>query len=108
MAGIKETKEVLDFVFALVTALSKSLDDGKLDLTDALEFLPSLTKAGAAFSDMSLIPAEMADLSDEERQALVAYAKANLDLPDDNLEKNLELAIEVGLYLGQLIYGVKK
>lgn len=108
MEGIKETKEVLDFVVSLAGALASGLEDGKLELVDALGFLPALTKAPAAFGDVSKVPAEFKDMSDEERQALLAYAKAELDFSDDELEQKVELGLQVALYLGQLVAGFKK
>lgn len=107
MEGIKETKEVLDFVLALGNALGKAYEDGELKLADALHFVPILSKAGPAFGDISKIAAELKDLSDEERQALTAYAKASFDIPDDKLESSLEMALEVGFYLAKLIAEIK-
>ena len=42
MAGIKETKEVLAFVFSLGKATAAALEDGDLSWSDALKFVEPL------------------------------------------------------------------
>jgi hypothetical protein len=107
MEGIKETKEALIFVLELGKALEKGLSDGKLDLADALAFLPAMTKAPGAFSDSAKIPAELKDLSEAERVELTTYLKDEFDLSDDNLESKIELGLEVALHLAKLVASLR-
>lgn len=108
MEGTKEIKEVLDFVIPLAVAIEKAGEDGMVSLSDALLFVPAIIKAPAAFGDAAKIPAELTDLDDGEKAALVAYAKASLDLADDGLEEKLEMALEIGLNLAKLVASLKK
>ena len=52
MAGIKETKEVLAFVFSLGKATAAALEDGDLSWSDALKFVEPLKKIGPAIDDI--------------------------------------------------------
>jgi hypothetical protein len=108
MEGTKETKEVIDLVIALAKGIESALEDGKIELTDALALIPAVMKAPAAFGDAAKIPAELKDLSEGEHAALVAWAKAELDLKDDKAEEQIELAISVGLQLCKLVLSLKK
>ncbi len=108
MEGPKELKEGLDFVIALTNCLGKSLADGKVDLSDALAFIPVLVKAPAAFSDLGKLPSELKELSPEDRGAILTYAKAQIDVPNDKIELYVEMALEVILQLGTLVAGLKK
>jgi hypothetical protein len=90
--GIEETLEVLDAGIALGNAVGKSLaDDGKITWTEYPNFLPVLMKAPKAINDISLVPKEMADLDDEEREEIKTFVQEKLDLSDDNLEEKVEL-----------------
>lgn len=107
MEGTKETKEVVDLVIALAQAIEGAGEDGKVGLTDALQFIPAMIKAPSAFSDLGKLPAELKDLDEAEKAALVAYAKAELDLKDDKVEEQLELALGVGLSLAKLVLSLR-
>jgi len=64
--------------------------------------LAVLKDAPAAFVGVEQVPAELQDLSDEEYAELVAFAKEQLDIPQDSIESSVELALEIGLKVVQL------
>lgn len=100
MVGIKETKELLDFVIALGNATSISLEDGKFFWSEFTNYIGALIKLPVAIQDIEQVPVEMKDLDDAEAKELLQYAKDKLDIP----EEELEVAIEEHLALGLEIY----
>jgi hypothetical protein len=91
MYGIKETKELLVFGFKLQKAISSSLEDGKINMiTDAPKFLSALMSAPKAFGGINLVPKELADLNEEEREELMQLARDEFELSN----KELEILIE--------------
>lgn len=108
MEGIKETKEALEFVAVLATAIGEAKADGEIGIGDAFTVLPALTLAPSAFGGASLIAKEAADYTSEEIKALSAFFKAKCDLPNDKYEEYFEYAIEAALNLGKLVAGLRK
>ena len=100
---ITETKEVLDFVFALVKTIEKSLEDGKIDYSDVMNLLPAFSKLGLAFKDIEMVPKELGDLDKEEADALKEYFAKNFDIANDKIEFYIEKALEIILALYFLI-----
>lgn len=88
--GIKETKELLEFGFALQKGIVASLEDKKISLTDFPNFMPAIVKSTSAFGGIQQVKAEMLDLSDEEKKELIEFARDKFDLDDDDLEKLIE------------------
>jgi len=100
--GIKESKELVKLGLSVGNALGKSMADGQVSLSDAIYVLAVLKDAPAAFVGVEQVPAELQDLSDEEYAELVAFAKEQLDIPQDSIESSVELALEIGLKVVQL------
>jgi hypothetical protein len=90
MAGIKESKEALDFVLSLASAVGKAVEDGEVSFGDVMHFVGPLRKAGDAFENGKGILPELKDLDAAERAELLALAKEKLDLPNDELEAMVE------------------
>ena len=93
--GIQQLKEVVKVGLDIGKALSDGI--GIEDVT-ALLGLP------AAIEGITDVPAEIADLDDEEKEELKQFVQDNFDLPDDDLEAFIESAISVvvdmyGLFL---------
>lgn len=69
--GVKETLEAIDGLGAVVDAVAKAMEDGKLSLSDAL-IVPGLIMAlQPAVSGVAGVKAELADLSAEEAKVVV-------------------------------------
>lgn len=99
---MKELKELLAFIIGLGNAVGASLEDGKFELSELGLLMLPLTKAPAAFSDMKLIPAELASLTDAQKAELLEYVKTEFDIPEDKVEELIENVLKAGLAL----YGV--
>lgn len=103
--GIKETKEVLFFVFSFTKAIQLSLQDGKFNWTDARYFIEPVKAIVDAVDNIDQVIPEVADISPEEMVELVAYIKENFDIEDDEVEFKIKSALDVG---AELLGFVKK
>ena len=103
MPGSKETKEVVSLFLNLVEALSESLEDGNIGLTDALNFFSTLQALSPAIEGIADVPKELAELDETEKAELNAYIAAEFDLKNDKVEHYIEQALAGVLLLADLI-----
>lgn len=96
MAGIQQTKEVLDFVFSLSKAMASAMEDGEFSWSDAMDFVDPLKKLGPAIDDIEDVIIELEDLDDAEFLELVEYAKDVYGIEDD-VEEKVEDTINAGV-----------
>lgn len=101
--GIKELSELTSFVVALAQAVGSSIEDGKVGIGDIFKFFGVLMKAGPAFKNLSELRAEIADLSEAEKEVIRKMIEKDLDLENDTLEGYIEQAIEAAISLLDLI-----
>lgn len=110
--GLKETKEVVKFAIDLGESFDKALADGKMTFEDAVYFFNALMGAGPAFSDISIVPKELADMDATERAELVRYVEVELDIVNDKVEITIEKALATAMAIYEIILmfrtGVKK
>ena len=81
--GVKETKEVLAFVFSFTKAIKVSLADGDLDFWDAKNFVEPLKKIAPAIENIDEVIGELEDLSWGEIEELEFYCQEELGLAGD-------------------------
>jgi len=86
----KEIVDVMDVGFALYEAIKKSKADGKITVTDALNFFPVVQELPEAIKDFDTIPAGWKDAEDADRTFFADHFKAELDLPNDEVEGLIE------------------
>ena len=106
-SGIKETKEMLGFVLSIGNALGASLEDGEVTIGDLTEFVAPLLEAGDAFAGAVSIPAELADLTEEERTELLTYAKEKFSIPEDNVEDVVECGFDTVVQIYELVQKIR-
>lgn len=106
--GIQETKELLRFVLALGNAAGQAARDGKIDVSDLAYFVSALTKIGPALDKIDLVPKELADLSEAEREELLAFFRSEFDIPQDRLEAIIELLFSITLSFARLLAMLKR
>lgn len=99
---LKETKEMLSFVLGIFNAVGKSLEDGKVDVSDIALLLGPLMKVGSAVQGAARIPSELKDLSQEESNELKEFISKEFDIPQDHLEKVLEQSLFIVVKVYQL------
>ena len=78
--GVKETKEVLAFVFSMTNAIKVSLADGDFDFWDAKNFVEPLKKIAPAVENIEEVLPELEDLSLDEVIELTKYSMTELGL----------------------------
>lgn len=101
--GIKELKEMVGFVVAIVEAVAGSLDDGKIGFSDLFRLFGALKKAGPALKGMGELKAEIKDLTLEERKEIEDYISLEFDIKNDILEGFIEQAMQATLLILDLI-----
>ena len=72
--GVKETREVLAFVFSMANAIKISLADGDFDFWDAKNFVEPLKKIAPAVENIEEVLPELEDLSLDEVIELTKYS----------------------------------
>tara|TARA_B100001013_G_C24339795_1_gene335964 strand:- start:12 stop:365 length:354 start_codon:yes stop_codon:yes gene_type:complete len=93
--GVKETKEVLAFVFSMANAIKISLADGDFDFWDAKNFVEPLKKIAPAVENIDEVLPELEDLLWDEILELAKYSMTELGLGGDiNIASEVESAAE--------------
>ena len=108
MSGIKETSELLKFAARLGGAIDKTLADGKVTVTDTQFLFDPLFAAGSAFTGFAEIPAELADLDDEEANELVAVIENELDIANDVAEGLAEDGLALAIAIVQFVNKIRE
>lgn len=90
--GIKETKELVTWLFDLSDAIISATGDGKISITDAPLFFKTAMKAGTGIGGINMVPKELTDLSEEETKEIHDMVKDRFDITDDKVEAYIENA----------------
>ncbi len=101
--GIKETKEVVVFVVALVQGVADSLADGKLNIFDLFKFFKALRLLGPAVKDFTKIKDEIMDLSDVEKVELCDAIAKEFNMENKVVEGFIEQALQAIVYMIDLL-----
>lgn len=106
MEGIEKLKSLLAFPMSLHMAYDKAKSDGSINFQDAPLLLDPVMKLMPMLAAVGGVIPELKDLSDAEKDSLYAWAKANYDIADDQveakIEKGLAVVLHVAQFLGQL------
>lgn len=97
--GIEQLKELVSFGVKLGNALGKALEDGQISLGDASAFFDAALAAPAAFDGIEKIPSELSDLDQAEAASLKAFVAEEFDIPEDNVEKVVESALDLAVQI---------
>ena len=108
LMGIVQLKDAVITVCKFTTAIVDSIaDDGKITLGDFPKFINPVISLPAAISGIGEVPAELADLTEEEKTELVQLVKDELEL-GDNAEAVIEKALTILYELKALLDMLKK
>lgn len=100
--GIIQSKELLEWAFALIKAFKASLGDGKISFLDLPNFIPVMASSSTAFGGIEKVLSELQDLSEEEQAEIMKIARAEFNLPDDQLELLIEDSFATALNVYRL------
>lgn len=107
MENLAALKVIASFGATLGEEIEASLADGKLDISDAPKFFPSLMAIGGVVEAVKAKPS-LDGLSVEERAELEAFIKSDLDLANDKLELVIESSLSLALAAVGVIEMVKQ
>ena len=83
------------------------LADGKVSFIELAQFFESATLVKPAIDGIKQVPAELADLTDDEKDFLVQNFAARFDLDNDRAEVLVEKGLALGLSLAQFISEIR-
>ena len=92
---MKETKELLSFAIEFVEAVLKSLEDGKINVSDIMNFRNVIPKIGPAISGADRIKDELMLLDSKQMSELSEFFKREFDIKDDRAEAIVESVIDL-------------
>lgn len=105
--GIKETNDVLSFVGSFASTAAAVLEDGKVSFIELAQFFESATLVKPAIDGIKNVPAELADMTDDEKDFLVQNFAARFDLTNDRAEALVEKGLGLALSLSQFIAEIR-
>ena len=97
MSSAEELRDWVKFVAAFANGAGEAMEDGKIDYLDAAKLFPAFLKLPAALSGSGEI--KLAEIAPAEMVALCEEFKSEFDLPQDELEKKVEQAIDIACKL---------
>lgn len=95
--GIDAIKNLLDLGFKLHKGIASAMEDGKVTILDLTAFMPAAFAAPKALSNINLAWLQLSDLDDAEREEILAWAREQFDLSDDELELLIEDTLQAVL-----------
>lgn len=101
MAGIKETKDVVNVGLQIGLAIKGALSDGKISLDDLAYLITIAPAIKDAVVGITLVPEELADLSVEESAEIVAMVAGQLG--GGKTEEITVASLKAGLAIVNLI-----
>lgn len=104
MDRISAAKVLLKFGADLGMDIEKSLADGKLDVSDAVNFFPVLTSIGSVVEAAKIAPKAFSEFTVEEIAELSSYLDAELNLANDKLEMLIEKSFMVVAGILELVH----
>lgn len=93
--GIEETTDVVKFGISLTNAIVKAKEDGKINLLDLALLVSPLTKLFPAISGIDKVPAEIADINDEELNVLILLAMNELEIDNTSAKEIIKQSLVV-------------
>lgn len=100
---MENIKKVLAFAFALGEAVDAARADGQIDYKDLPLLLDPVLKLGAAVDAAKLAAEELKNLTAEERAELDAWAQAEFDISNDELEVKIEKGLALALHVAEFV-----
>ncbi len=93
VVGTKELTDVVDLGVAAVNVAIRAEADGSIDISDLYLVLQLIPNIGPALDGISLVPAELKDLSAAEADVLVAHVMSELSVVDPKAREIIDAAL---------------
>lgn len=104
---IQQTRELMSFLADLANLIDASLEDGRVTYFELLGFMGLIPGIRPAIEGIKQVPAELADLSEEERFVLVETVRQRLRLRNPITTELAQKAINLALHFTEFIAEVR-
>ena len=101
--GIKETKEFITFIAALIHAFRLAMADGKFHWTEAAKFIGALRLMPSALTGINLVAKELKELNKTETEQLNLHIVQVLTLKDGTAKDLTNAAFSIWNVLNKFI-----
>ncbi len=108
--GTESLKAAIDIAISFPIQAAKTIK-GKFKLIHILAFIDEFRGLAEVVADREMVVKEFKDLTEDERQELIAHAKETFDLPNEDVEAFVEYGlmwVNSTVTLIQLAKGLKK
>lgn len=103
--NIKETKELLSFIFSIVYASAKTKGNF---ITNYTKYGGAVKKFPAAIHGIKDVPAELLDLTSDEVFELSEFIKEEFNLPNKDLEETIENVLDAAAKIAASILSLRE
>ena len=101
--GFTETKQVISFVYSLITAWKKADEDKEITVWDAQYLIPVILLFKDAFENIENVELELKMATVAEGEELKKWVSELVDLQDKTVEQFIEACFAVALDLAMII-----
>lgn len=106
--GTENIKKFVGLGFNFGEQWVVAMADGKFDVLDSFGFLDELMSIPVVLKSSKEALAEALDLTAEERAEINTWAKAEFDIPNDQVEEKVRVCIDFAVSLLMLYKSFKK
>lgn len=93
--GIEKLKKAIGAVIGLGTTVTESLADDKISVAEWGKISFKSLSLVMALKDFKALKVEFKDLTEEEKEEIIAYVNENFDIPNDATEAMIEEAFAI-------------
>jgi hypothetical protein len=100
----KDLKDIIAFILSMANAIGRSLEDGRISVVDAVNFVDPAFKLGEAFAGIGNAVKQFDDLTDEDKAEIYDYIDYNFDIDTDSVEPAVESCLKAAICLCDLVF----
>jgi len=104
---INEVEDLAVGLSALANNIVDSLEDDKISIGDLPRFIGTIPKLFSAVKGIDEVPAQLADMTEEEKQQVIEAVQDELDL-DEDVEAIVTRALSIGAEINKLVKAIAK
>ncbi len=105
-AGVANVIIVMDAAIAIGVDIADALEDGKFGWADTVGLAKNIPDVIGAAKAAKELPDELRDLDEAEKQEILDHFSDRFDLPNDELEEQLERVFKVGVNLAREVVDI--
>jgi len=106
--GIEQTKDVVIFAVLFANAIIESWKDGKITVSDIMNFMSPMFKLPRALSGLDAVPEELNDLDAGELDSLILLVQDLIEVDSDKAKIIVEKSIKTMYAIFELVKAIKK